>query len=29
MELFGLEFFEPWFSAALLVSEAVPNIEDL
>jgi hypothetical protein len=21
MELFGLEFFDPWFSAALLVSE--------
>ena len=29
MELFGLEFFEPWFSASMLVTEAVPNIEDL
>jgi hypothetical protein len=25
MELLGLEFFDPWFSAAMLVSESVPN----
>lgn len=29
MELFGLEFFEPWFSAAMLVSEPSMNLDDL
>lgn len=28
MELFGLEFFEPWFSAALLVTEPPMNWRD-